>query len=96
MPTDVEALEVPSATLPVIRRRAKQHEMRTDLDHLPDAKRRDLERARQILFEEFEAATANRSHQHLKNGRILKVILFGSFARGTWAATGAELPKRLC
>jgi predicted nucleotidyltransferase/HEPN domain-containing protein len=60
--------------------------MRTDLDHLPDAKRRDLERARQILFEEFEAATANRSHHHLKNGRILKIILFGSFARGDWVA----------
>jgi len=72
--------------LPVIRRRAKQREMRTDLDHLPDAKRRDLERARQILFEEFEAATANRSHHHLKNGRILKIILFGSFARGDWVA----------
>ncbi len=60
--------------------------MRTDLDHLPDAKRRDLERARQILFEEFEAATASRTHSHLKNGRILKIILFGSFARGDWVA----------
>ena len=60
--------------------------MRTDLDHLPDAKRRDLERACQILFEEFEAATANRSHHHLKNGSILKIILFGSFARGDWVA----------
>lgn len=72
--------------MPGVRRRAKQQEMRTDLDHLPDAKRRDLERAVQILFEEFEAATTNRSHQHLKNGRILKVILFGSFARGDWVA----------
>lgn len=30
--------------------------MRTDLDHLPPAKRRDLERALQILFEEFRDA----------------------------------------
>jgi predicted nucleotidyltransferase/HEPN domain-containing protein len=60
--------------------------MRTDVDHLPEAKRRDLERAVQILFEEFESATRNRSHPHLKNGRILKVILFGSFARGDWVA----------
>ena len=32
--------------------------MRTDLDHLPDRKRRDLERVVQILFAEFEDATA--------------------------------------
>ncbi len=86
MPDDTQRLSVPGAALPLIRRRAKQREMRTDLDHLPDAKRRDMERARQILFEEFEAATANRNHQHLKNGRILKVVLFGSFARGDWVA----------
>lgn len=58
--------------------------MRTDLDHLPEAKRRELGRVVQILFEEFEAATANKSHQHLKRGRILKVVLFGSYARGDW------------
>lgn len=86
MPDDTQHPLAKSAALPLIRRRAKQREMRTDLDHLPDAKRRDLERARQILFEEFEAATANRNHQHLKNGRILKVVLFGSFARGDWVA----------
>lgn len=86
MPDDLRSPSPSSAALPVIRRQAKQREMRSDLDHLPDAKRRDLERARQILFEEFEAATTNRSHQHLKNGRILKIILFGSFARGDWVA----------
>jgi hypothetical protein len=64
--------------------------MRTDLDHLPEAKRRELERVVQILFEEFEAKTRNRSQQHLKQGRILKVVLFGSHARGDWAATGAS------
>jgi predicted nucleotidyltransferase len=60
--------------------------MRTDLDHLPEPKRRELERVVRILFEEFEAATTHRSHAHLKNGRILKVILFGSYARGDWVA----------
>lgn len=60
--------------------------MRTDLDHLPEAKQRELERIVQILFEEFEAATATRSHAHRRNGRILKVILFGSYARGDWVA----------
>lgn len=58
--------------------------MKTDLDHLPEAKRRELERVVQILFEAFEAKTRNRSHQHLKHGRILKIVLFGSYARGGW------------
>ena len=60
--------------------------MRTDLDHLPITKQRELERIVQILFEEFEAAKAHRSHAHRRNGQILKVILFGSFARGDWVA----------
>lgn len=60
--------------------------MRTDLDHLPITKQRELERIVQILFEEFDAAKAHRSHAHRRNGQILKVILFGSFARGDWVA----------
>lgn len=60
--------------------------MRSDLDHLPDAKRRELERVVQILFEEFEAATATKSHAHRRNGQILKIILYGSHARGDWVA----------
>ncbi len=60
--------------------------MRTDLDHLPDAKRRELVRVVQILFEEFEAATETKSHAHRRNGQILKIILYGSHARGDWVA----------
>lgn len=60
--------------------------MRTDLDHLPITKQHELERIVQILFEEFDAAKAHRSHAHRRNGHILKVILFGSFARGDWVA----------
>lgn len=58
--------------------------MRTDLDHLPDRKRRDLERIVQILFAEFEEATALATQKWKKEGRILKVILYGSYARGDW------------
>lgn len=58
--------------------------MRTDLDHLPDRKRRDLERIVQILFAEFEDATALATQKWKKQGRILKVILYGSYARGDW------------
>lgn len=57
--------------------------MRTDLDHLPPAKRRDLERALQIIFEEFADAHGAPTGSR-KMGRILKVILYGSHARGGW------------
>lgn len=60
--------------------------MKTDLDHLPSAKRRDLERVVEILFSEFEDATRLATQQWKKQGRILKVILYGSHARGDWVA----------
>ncbi|BAK67359.1 putative nucleotidyltransferase [Sphingobium sp. SYK-6] len=58
--------------------------MHTDLDHLPPAKRRELERVLQILFEEFDEARALATQDWKKKGRILKVILYGSYARGGW------------
>jgi len=58
--------------------------MRTDLDHLPAAKQRELERVVQILFEEFGEATAIATADWKKRARILKVILYGSYARGGW------------
>jgi predicted nucleotidyltransferase len=58
--------------------------MRTDLDHLPSAKRRDLERVVQILFSEFEDSTGLATQKWKKQGRILKIVLFGSYARGDW------------
>lgn len=56
----------------------------TSLDHLPDRKRRDLERVVRILFAEFDDATALATQKWKKQGRILKVILYGSYARGDW------------
>jgi predicted nucleotidyltransferase len=58
--------------------------MRTDLDHLPPAKQRELERVLQIIFEEFEEARSLATQDWKKKGRILKVILYGSYARGGW------------
>jgi len=58
--------------------------MRSDLDHLPPAKQRELERVVQILFEEFGDATAIATSDWKKQARILKVILYGSYARGGW------------
>lgn len=57
--------------------------MTTDLDHLPPAKQRELERVVEIVFDEFRAVTENATGPR-KGGRILKIILFGSYARGDW------------
>ncbi|HEX8444404.1 MAG TPA: HEPN domain-containing protein [Allosphingosinicella sp.] len=58
--------------------------MRTDLDHLPPAKQRELERAVQILMAEFEQVTARATQPWRRNGKIYKIILFGSYARNDW------------
>jgi len=58
--------------------------MKTSLDHLPDKKRRDLEEVVRILFAEFEDATSLATQKWKKQGRILKIILYGSYARGDW------------
>ena len=57
--------------------------MRTGVEHLPAAKQRELERVVSILFEEFDAAQANATGKR-SAGKILKVVLFGSYARGGW------------
>ncbi|HEV7343322.1 MAG TPA: HEPN domain-containing protein [Sphingopyxis sp.] len=57
--------------------------MRTDIDHLPAAKQRELERVVETIFDEFRSATENATGPR-KGARILKIILFGSHARGDW------------
>ncbi len=54
------------------------------LTHLPDRKRRELERVASILFDEFEDAQKSKLSDKEKKGRILKLVLFGSYARGDW------------
>ena len=58
--------------------------MNTDLDHLPSAKQRELKHVVRVLFEELEEQTARATQSWKKRGRILKVILYGSYARGDW------------
>ena len=58
-------------------------DMRTDIDHLPASKQRELERIVEVIFDEFREATKNATGPR-KGARILKVILFGSHARGDW------------
>ena len=57
--------------------------MRTDLDHLPAAKQRELERVVETIFDEFRESTENATGPRI-GARILKIILFGSHARGDW------------
>jgi predicted nucleotidyltransferase/HEPN domain-containing protein len=64
--------------------------MRTDLDHLPEAKRQELARIVEILFAEFEDATKAKQIATRKMGRILKIVLFGSYARGDWVEDRAS------
>ncbi|QFI69594.1 nucleotidyltransferase and HEPN domain-containing protein [Sinorhizobium alkalisoli] len=58
--------------------------MKTSLDHLPHRKQRELARIVEVLHEEFEDALKEGTADFKKRGRILKIILFGSYARGTW------------
>ncbi|TAJ77705.1 MAG: HEPN domain-containing protein [Sphingobium sp.] len=55
-----------------------------DIDHLPSVQQGELDRAKQLLMGEFAEATARANQPWKKNGRILKVILFGSYARDDW------------
>lgn len=61
--------------------------MRSHPDHLPERQQRELERVRDILLAGFEAAKhsgggANSGWR--RGGQVLKIILFGSYARTDW------------
>lgn len=58
--------------------------MKSSLEHLPEIKRRELARVVEILFAEFEAAIVGGKQEFKRQGQIVKVILFGSYARGDW------------
>lgn len=58
--------------------------MRSDIDHLPLSKQRELAEVVRILFEEFETAHARGNADWNRKGRILKIVLYGSYARGDW------------
>src|SRR3546814_19411057 len=58
--------------------------MRRDVDHLPAVQRDELDRVQRVLMEEFAEAIAKATSPSRKNGKILKIILFGSYARDDW------------
>ena len=61
--------------------------MQSDLYHLPERQQRELERVRDIMLAGFEAARnggGGGTQEWRRGGRVLKIILFGSYARGDW------------
>lgn len=61
--------------------------MKDALDHLPERQQRELERIKTILLEEFDRAIragGGPSQSWRRDGKILKIILFGSYSRDDW------------
>ena len=58
--------------------------MKKSLDHLPLRKQVELRHVVGVIRGAFEEAISTRRAARLKNGRILKIILYGSYARGDW------------
>lgn len=58
--------------------------MNKSLDHLPSLKRAELLRVVDVLKASFAEAMATKRADRLRNGRVLKIILYGSYARGDW------------
>ena len=64
--------------------------MRTDLDHLPVTQQGELARVRQTLLDEFAAAIAGATQPWKKNGKVQKIVLFGSYSRDDWVDEAAN------
>jgi uncharacterized protein len=58
--------------------------MKNDVDHLPPAQQEELALATRILMDEFTVATSRATQPWTKNGKVRKIVLFGSYARGDW------------
>ena len=58
--------------------------MKTSVEHLPEGKQRELAFVVEAIRDGFAFAIARRTMPALRGGRLLKVILFGSYARGDW------------
>jgi hypothetical protein len=56
--------------------------MQRTLDHLPEGKRRELEFVVGVIREGFAEAIAHRTQPRLRVGKLLKIILYGSYAGG--------------
>ena len=62
----------------------KNYCVKMDVDNLPSLQQDELARVTQILMEEFAVAISRATQPWKKNGKIQKIVLFGSYARGDW------------
>ncbi|WP_062770285.1 HEPN domain-containing protein [Sphingopyxis terrae] len=58
--------------------------MKTEICHLPAKQQGELERIKAVLMEEFARSIERATQPGKRNGKILKIILFGSYARDDW------------
>lgn len=58
--------------------------MKSGLDHLPDGKRRELAHVVERVRTGFTEAIAHRTQPRFRAGKLLRIVLFGSYARGDW------------
>lgn len=58
--------------------------MNSSLDHLPEGKRRELAHVVETVRKGFAEAIASRTQPRFRAGKLLKIVLFGSYARGDW------------
>jgi predicted nucleotidyltransferase/HEPN domain-containing protein len=58
--------------------------MMSKLDLLPPGKRDELAFVVDVIRSGFSHATARRTQPHLRAAKLLKILLFGSYARGDW------------
>ena len=58
--------------------------MNSSLDHLPEGKRRELAHVVETVRAGFADAIASRTQPRFRAGKLLKIVLFGSYARGDW------------
>lgn len=58
--------------------------MQLELDHLPRPQQEELQRVKCLLLDEFEKAVAGGAQPWRRKAKVLKIVLFGSYARNDW------------
>lgn len=58
--------------------------MKKSLDHLNLQKQKEVAYIRKVILEELEVRLRESTSKRVARYRILKLVLYGSFARGTW------------
>lgn len=58
--------------------------MQSGLNHLPEGKRRELGDGVETVRTGFAEVNAHRTQPRYRAGKLLRIVLFGSYARGDW------------